>query len=205
MGDFLLPAAKYNTNTPEVQAKHKIQAFYFDTLSLPHVTHSYTSILTPAFLIPSPSVSSACLLLFSSHVTTCWSLPGLLCVWFERRRSFRCTAFGPDCIALHRCGQRSCQPLVISDSSWFSTILEGKYVPLAQHIVFSQGHSSVDATTNPKFPSTCLMQSLEYFVLLTLVNRAFSTCVAQGLKSFVTHSACRLFTPLFLCGSSSTL
>lgn len=127
----------------------------FPIFTIPHVTHSYTSSPTPAFLIPSPSVSSARLLLFSSHVTTCWSLPRLLCVWFERRRSFSCTAFGSDCIALPRCGQRSCQPLVISDSSWFSTILEGKYVPLAQHIVFSQGRSSVDATTNPKFPSTC--------------------------------------------------
>lgn len=37
---------------------------------------------------------------------------------------------------------------------------------MLEQIAFSQGHSTVGATTNPNLPSTCLVQSLECFVAL---------------------------------------
>lgn len=108
MGDFLPPAAKYNTQTLQ-RSKQNTKSrppilipCLFPILTIPHATHSYASIPTPAFLTPSPSASPALFLLLSSRVSTCWRLLRLLCVWFQRRRSFSCTTFGPDCIALHK-------------------------------------------------------------------------------------------------------
>lgn len=59
IGDFLLSAAKCNTDSSRGPSKTQQQSAYFDTL-LPliiiiHcVAHSFISILTPAFLATSP-------------------------------------------------------------------------------------------------------------------------------------------------------
>lgn len=69
-GDFLLSAAKCNTDSCRGPRKTRQQSSYFDTLSPPiivmHcVAHSFISTLTPAFLAPSPRC------VFSTHPTLC--------------------------------------------------------------------------------------------------------------------------------------
>lgn len=57
-GDFLLSAAKCNTDPSRGPSKTQQQSSYFDTLSpviivIHCATHSFISILTPAFLVTS--------------------------------------------------------------------------------------------------------------------------------------------------------
>lgn len=61
MGDFLLSAAKCNTDSSRGPRKTRQQSSYSDTLSpfislIHHVAHSFISTLTPAFLAPTPPV-----------------------------------------------------------------------------------------------------------------------------------------------------